>query len=118
MQHVEPAEGQAPGAHFLHRRLVFVAPCIGERRPVERDALRRQQRLGLARDRAAPVDQGAEHVEDQRLDGHASQSAGRIALMEPRSTASAIGSRGVGWSLTITVRAPASLASGTTPATG
>ena len=49
---------------------------------------------------------------------HAAQTAGSTSPIGPRNSASASGSIGVGWLLTITMRAPASFATGTTPATG
>ena len=76
MQHVKLAEADAAGAHLIHGALVFAAPGIREGEPVERKTLRLQHRLGLARNRRAPVDQGAEHVEEQRFDSdrHAPES--------------------------------------------
>ncbi len=38
MEDVQLAEGETPAADFLHRRLVFAAPGIGEGEPVERMA--------------------------------------------------------------------------------
>src|SRR5262249_58588803 len=49
---------------------------------------------------------------------HASARRGRIALIEPRRTASARSSMAVGSAFRMTTRAPASLATGTTPALG
>ena len=69
MEHVELRERDAARAHLLHARLIFVAPGIGEGRPVEGMAARPEDRRGLARDAAAPIDQGPEHVEEQRLHG-------------------------------------------------
>ncbi len=68
VQHVELAERDAAAAHLLHRRLVLVPPGIGEGKPVELVAGRRKNALGLARDAAAPIDHGAEDIEEQRLD--------------------------------------------------
>ena len=56
-------------AHLVHGGLIFVAPGIREGEPVERVALRLEDRLALARDRGAPVDHGAEHIEEQGFDG-------------------------------------------------
>jgi hypothetical protein len=53
----------------LHRRLVAGAPGVGERRPVDAPAFRRRHRLAFLDDGAAPVDDSAEDVEDQRADG-------------------------------------------------
>ena len=69
VQDVELAECDPPAADFFHRRLVFVAPGIGEGKPVERMAKRLEDHLGFARDAAAPVDQRTEHVEEASL-GH------------------------------------------------
>src|SRR5262249_8936706 len=49
---------------------------------------------------------------------HASARRGRIALIEPLRTASARSSMAVGCAFRMTTRAPASLATGTTPAMG
>ena len=73
VQHVELAEPDAAGAHLFHGALIFVAPGIRQGRPVERIAARLEHRLGLARNPAAPIDQRAEDVEQQRFHGdHAS----------------------------------------------
>src|SRR5262249_32152823 len=82
VQHVELAERDAPAAHLLHRWLVLVAPGIGEAEPIESIAERLENRLGLARDAGAPVDQRAEHVEEQslRADRHGYEPAGSIPL--------------------------------------
>ena len=69
VQDVELAERQPAGADFLHRRLIFAAPGVGKGEPVERMAERLEDRLGFARDAGAPVDQRAEHVEEQALGG-------------------------------------------------
>ena len=69
VQHIELAEGNAAGAHLFHCALIFAAPGVGERRPVARVAARFQQRLDFARDRRAPIDQRAEHVEEQGFYG-------------------------------------------------
>ena len=69
--------------HALHRRLVAGAPGVGERRPVDAPALRRRQRLALANDRAAPVDDGAEDVEHERADG-AAVRGGQAHRFAPR----------------------------------
>ena len=61
------AERHAGPSAFLHRRLVLAAPGVGEGEPVERMAERLEDCLGLARDAGAPVDQRAEHVEEQSL---------------------------------------------------
>ena len=44
------------------------APGVGKGDPVEVVAEARQDALGLAGDRGAPIDQGAEHVEEQGAD--------------------------------------------------
>jgi hypothetical protein len=67
VQHIELRERDAAGTHLLHGRLVLAAPGVGEGRPVRPVAERFEHRLRLPRDAAAPVDQGAEHVEKQRF---------------------------------------------------
>jgi hypothetical protein len=70
MQHVELGKGRAPRPHLLHGGLIFAAPGVSEGEPVDVMAERRQDRLRLARNRAAPVRQRAEHVEEQGLGRH------------------------------------------------
>jgi len=67
MQNVEAREGKAAGADFLHAALILAAPGIGEGEPFESEAARREDRLGLRRDAAAPVGQRAEHIEKESL---------------------------------------------------
>ena len=67
MQHVELRERHAPRPHLLHGGLVLAAPGIGEGWPIEGMAERRQDALALAGDAGAPVDEGAEDVEEQGL---------------------------------------------------
>jgi hypothetical protein len=65
---VQPVDGRGrdlAAPHALHRRLVAGAPGVGERRPVDVDALRCRERGAVADDPGAPVDDGAEHVEDE-----------------------------------------------------
>ena len=66
MQHVELAERNCTVPHLVHGGLILAAPGIGEGEPIELVAERLQHGLGLARDAGAPVDQRAEHVEEQR----------------------------------------------------
>jgi hypothetical protein len=68
VQHVEAAERLASAAHLLQGRLVLVAPGVRERFRVDRGAVRRQPLPHLARDRAAPVHQRAEDVEQKQPD--------------------------------------------------
>src|SRR5215472_2449684 len=69
MQHVELAKADAARTHLLHGALIFAAPGVGEAEPVERSkTVRLQRRPGLARNRIAPIDQGAENIEEQRFD--------------------------------------------------
>ena len=70
VQHVELAERRAARAHLFQRRLVLLAPGIGEGAPVELVSGGAENALGLARDAGAKVDQRAEHVEEQRFDIH------------------------------------------------
>jgi hypothetical protein len=68
VQCVELGERNRTAAHVLHRRLVARTPGVGKALAVERRAVGRKRRTGLAGYAAAPIDQGAEDVEDQRLD--------------------------------------------------
>ena len=81
MQHVELAERNAAGAHLFHAGLVFAAPRIGEGEPVKRMSPRLENALGLTRDAGTPVDQRAEHVEEQRPDRHG------VPLLHPHDPA-------------------------------
>src|SRR4051812_10810679 len=69
VQHVQLAIGQAAAAHFLHGGVVPGAPSIGKSFAVDGDAARGKDIPCLACDRAAPIDQRAEHVEDESLYG-------------------------------------------------
>jgi hypothetical protein len=64
VQLIELAERNSAGTHFLHRWLVLCPPVIGKSQPVEPDPLRRKLALGFALNRSAPVDEGAEDIED------------------------------------------------------
>ncbi len=66
VDHVEAREGDFPRAHLLHRGLVLGAPGDGEREPVELIA-GRKNRPGFARDPGTPIDEGTEHIEEERL---------------------------------------------------
>src|SRR4029450_9040959 len=72
MQHVEAAERNATVADLVHGRLIFSPPRIRERDTVDRMAEGAKKALGLAGDAGAPVDQRAEHVEQESFaeDGH------------------------------------------------
>src|SRR5262249_43302063 len=69
MQHIQLRKRNAPRPHLLHTGLVLVAPGIREAKPVNLVSERFQHRPGLARDAGAPIDEGAEYVEEQSLDG-------------------------------------------------
>src|SRR5580704_19499862 len=66
VQHIELAEWQAPSSDLFHCRLVFVAPGVGKREPVERTPQGFEYRLGIAGDAVTPVDQRTKNVEEQR----------------------------------------------------
>ena len=70
VQHVELAERRAAGANLLHGGLVLVAPGIGEGQPVEAMAGASENGLGLARNPGTEIDERAEDVKEQRLDGY------------------------------------------------
>src|SRR5258706_9700208 len=69
MQKVELGKRNAPRPYFLHAGLVFVAPGIREAQPVGLVSERFQHRLRLAPNAGAPIDERAEYIEEQRLDG-------------------------------------------------
>ena len=70
VQHIEPGEGAAAGAAFLHRWLVALPPGIGQGEGVEiRPAMGEQEGGQRAGNPAAPIHHSAESVEDQGFDG-------------------------------------------------
>src|SRR5262249_46260726 len=69
MEIVDARPRQRTAAHALHRRLVSAAPVVGKARPIGAEALLPPHRLELANDAAAPIDDGAEDIEDESLDG-------------------------------------------------
>ena len=70
---IELGPRQLTGSHAVHARAVPGAPGVGELRPVHRQTLPPRQLLHFLRHRCAPVDDGAEGVEHERLDrGHLS----------------------------------------------
>ena len=68
VQHVELAEADAAGAHLFHRRLVFVAPRIGQ--CIGLVGAHAKVRAQLSCHATAPIDERAEDVEDQRAEVH------------------------------------------------
>jgi len=80
MQLVEDREGTATGAHFLHRRLVELAPLDRELHGVDvADALLLEEQLRLAGYAGTPINRGAEHVEYACADVHETSSRFTIA---------------------------------------
>jgi hypothetical protein len=69
VQVVDLRPAELARAHAGHRGLIARAPRIGERRPVDAQPLAPAELLSFADDRRAPVDDGAEHIEDERLHG-------------------------------------------------
>jgi hypothetical protein len=67
VDHVELDEGFVAGADDVHAGLILTTPCIGEGQPVERISERFEDFLRLAGDAVAPVNDGTEYVEKQRL---------------------------------------------------
>src|SRR5215472_12243037 len=107
-------------AHGPARRRESAGPRQASGQPPRvREALRRVRHLrsGGGHGETGPpaLRLGARSASDA---DHASARRGRIALIEPRRTASARSSMAVGSAFRMTTRAPASLATGTTPAMG
>ena len=99
MQGVERRPPALARPHALHRGLVAGAP--GERELVARHA--ELERVDLARDRAVPVDDRAEDVEDEELDAvHFSRNAALSCV--PSSGFSKKGSVGLRASMTSSSR--------------
>ncbi len=69
VEHVELGEGTAAGADLLHRRLIEVAPGVGEFEPVGFDAAGCEQAFRFAGDASAPIHHRAEDVVEEGL-GH------------------------------------------------
>jgi hypothetical protein len=82
-QNVQPLERPPPAAHLLHGRLLEPAPRIGEVARIDvRLAVAGQERPGLARQAAIPVDHRAEGVEHQRthsVQRHVANSSNRFS---------------------------------------
>ena len=68
VQDIEDGPGAAARAHLLHGRLVERAPVVGEGSPVGDDAFLGGEAAEIVDEARAPVDDGAEHVEQQGLD--------------------------------------------------
>src|SRR5690242_15782587 len=69
MQLVQDREGPPPGAHFLHRGLVELAPLDRELHRVDvADPSFLEECTGLARNAGPPIDRGAEYVEHAGAD--------------------------------------------------
>ena len=68
VQRVELRPRQLARPHAVHARSVARAPRVGEFRAVDRDVLPLRELLHLGGHGAPPVDDGAEDVEDERLD--------------------------------------------------
>lgn len=67
MEHIETDELTPAAAHPLHRRLVLRSPAIGELMCIKIGNMVAQVQGHLGGDTAPPVDDGAEHIEDQGL---------------------------------------------------
>ncbi len=67
MQIVEAGPGDFALAYFVHRRFVAEAPTIGEGDPVEVEVFGFAPGHALGDYRAAPVDDCAEDIEDERF---------------------------------------------------
>src|SRR5215470_3456362 len=68
VQHVEHGPGALSRAHRFHCRLIERAPIVAKARPVEGEAARGAEAAEVIDQAAAPVDHGAEHIEQERGD--------------------------------------------------
>ena len=68
MHDVQLHIGKAAGTDLFHGGLIFIAPRVRECDPIDRNPQRLQDQLRLAGNTGPPVDEGAEHVEKERLD--------------------------------------------------
>ena len=67
MQGVQVGPGQLTGAYLVHIGLVLAPPGVGEPAPVPFDAAGLAEGGALVDNAAAPVNHGAEYVENQCL---------------------------------------------------
>ena len=65
MQYIQLGPGELAGADLVHVGLVLAPPAVGEGAPVGIDAVGLAKSLAVLRDRAAPVHDRAEDIEDQ-----------------------------------------------------
>jgi hypothetical protein len=81
VQVVESGPGELTGSNAVHAWSVTRAPGVCELLGVDRQPPARRELADFRGNRRAPVDDGAEHVEDERLDG------GKIAGLARRRPA-------------------------------
>ena len=86
MQHIKLAKRHATGAHVLQGGLILVTPGVREGEPIEAVASGSENTLGVARDAGSKIDQGAEDVEEQRLDGHGGAYWSKSVKRRPRAS--------------------------------
>ena len=67
MQNIEPDEGPAAGTNLLHRRLIAPPPCVGECGRIGAWRIACEESSGFPRHSAAPVDDRAKDIENERL---------------------------------------------------
>src|SRR5437870_2281568 len=91
MQLVQRHPRQLAAAYPVHRRPIAGAPRVRKKRPVGANALLASQPPELANDAAAPIDDRAEHVEQERLGSmlHAPDQHSTPAVLSSDITASA-----------------------------
>ena len=68
MQAIQLRPRHFPATHAVHRGRIAGAPGVGKLCGVDSQSFASGKLLHFRGDRRAPVDDGAEHVEDQRLD--------------------------------------------------
>ena len=67
MQDIEPGEGTAARPDLLHRGLIAPPPCVGEGGRIGARRIACEESRRFSRHTAAPVDDRAEDIENERL---------------------------------------------------
>ena len=67
MQDIEPGEGTAARTDLLHRRRIAPPPCVGKSGRIGAGRVSRKEGRRFSRHTAAPVDDGAKDIENERM---------------------------------------------------
>jgi hypothetical protein len=84
MQDIQPDEGAAARTDLLHRGLIAPPPCVGEGSRIGARRIVCEESRRFSRHTAAPVDDGAEDIENKRLNvGESWHGAPRATAGDP-----------------------------------